>query len=83
MVTGGELAVLVVVVPVVLAAAGVMWRAVMSIRDNTATVARLAVVVEGAASTVGLADRVRHLEDWRTAVDAVRHAGAFHGQAGP
>lgn len=58
-----------------------MWRGTMSIRDNTAKVERLAVVVEGAANSVGLAERVRGLEDWRTAVEAVHQAEVLHGKA--
>lgn len=60
-----------------------MWRGILSIRDNTAKIERLAVVVEGAANTVGLAERVRHLEDWRTATEAVRVAEAHQHQVTP
>lgn len=51
-----------------------LWKGSKRLSDNTAAVSHLANVVEGTTTGLGLQARVRALEDWRTATEAVNNA---------
>lgn len=62
--------VFVIIVPVVVG----LWKGSKRLSDNTAAVSHLANVVEGTTTGLGLQARVRALEDWRTATEAIERA---------
>lgn len=65
----------VIMVPLVVIV-GALWRFANKVRDNTTEVAHLVLTVEGTTNALGLNARVRALEDWRTATEAVQRAHA-------
>ena len=82
-VTSGDLALIGILVVFVVPTFAALWRFATRVRDNTTAVEHLAAVVEGSANAIGLNNRVRALEDWRTGVEAVHAAEAEHARAGP